>query len=128
MPPPRFPLRLRSGRLHRLLPSAPAGGWRRGARTAEVGQSHLGSVLFGIVEILPVVPETSLECFSIDSHPAGPRGAASSSVGYNLEYWRSNLDFPASLIQPVLPRCAALIRHCSFVGPKASFGFGMISK
>jgi hypothetical protein len=54
--------------------STPRGG--AGTRTAQVLQCHLGGILLGVVDILPVIPVSSRDVLTLNGHGAGPSGAS----------------------------------------------------
>lgn len=65
------------------LPPPAAGRGRGWASAVDVGQSHLGSILLRVVEVLAIVPESSRMGLAANSDPARP-GSPAAWVGVNM--------------------------------------------
>ena len=67
---------------------------RRG--THELLQSDFGGVLFGIVDVLAVVPEARIDdLIAFDRDSGGPGSTSASAVGDDVEDWRMLLGAAA---------------------------------
>lgn len=93
----RFPF---SKRLDAMASSPPISRLGGGGRIGhgEMLQCDFCGILFRIVDVLAIVPESRRDVLALDCDCAGPSCPASSSIGHDLEHRRMNLRFPTLLL------------------------------
>jgi len=110
-----FFLRAASSCVRLGLPSASTLCRWSWARSAQGFEGHFCSILFGIVDILSIVPEPRGNILPLHSYCTRPCGSSASSIWYNLENWGMNLCLTTSLFEFLLPcswvRNVGWIRH-----------------
>ena len=75
---------------------------RRSRTTNELLQSDLGSILFGVVNVLAVIPKAGIDdLVAFDGDRGGPRGAPTSAIRNDVEDWR-NLLCTATVVYSVV--------------------------
>lgn len=66
-------------------------------------QGDFGGILFGVVDVLTIIPVSSGIILALNGDGARPSGTTSSSIGDNVENWVWQLVTSAMLCKLVLP-------------------------